>query len=127
MSYQPTQQGAYQPVQYGAELRGVGIKVTVPPVFENEHGRHRPLENRCPKSASLTLSLVPGFQFGERIDPRTGGLLVYVKRLVQGGPAASSGRVNPGDTLVLINGLSSTQTLNPRHARPHQRSLLNCP
>lgn len=59
---------SYQPVQYGPELRGVGIK------------------------------------FGERIDPRTGGLLVYVKRLVQGGPAAMSQRVNPGDTLVLING-----------------------
>ncbi len=46
-----------------------------------------------------------GIKFGERIDPRTGGLLVYVKRLVQGGPAATSGRVNPGDILVLINGM----------------------
>ena len=47
-----------------------------------------------------------GIKFGERIDHRTGGLLVYVKRLVQGGPAAMSGRVNPGDILVLINGES---------------------
>lgn len=37
MAYQPTQQGAYQPVQYGAELRGVGIKVRAVPVFQNQH------------------------------------------------------------------------------------------
>ncbi len=31
-------------------------------------------------------------------------MLVYVKRLVRGGPADQSGRIQPGDVLQLING-----------------------
>lgn len=56
------------PIQYGPELRGVGIK------------------------------------FGERIDPRSGGMLVYVKRLVRDGPADQCKRIQPGDVLQLIDG-----------------------
>mmetsp|Transcript_57287 Transcript_57287/g.134504 ORF Transcript_57287/g.134504 Transcript_57287/m.134504 type:complete len:419 (+) Transcript_57287:129-1385(+) len=44
-----------------------------------------------------------GIKFGEKIDPQTGGMTVYVKRLVRGGPADSSGQIQPGDTLLLIN------------------------
>lgn len=45
-----------------------------------------------------------GIKFGERIDPRTGGMRVYVKRLVKGGPADLAQQIQPGDTLQLING-----------------------
>eukprot|EP00286_Rhodomonas_abbreviata_P018924 CAMPEP_0181307122 /NCGR_PEP_ID=MMETSP1101-20121128/10692_1 /TAXON_ID=46948 /ORGANISM="Rhodomonas abbreviata, Strain Caron Lab Isolate" /LENGTH=247 /DNA_ID=CAMNT_0023413279 /DNA_START=81 /DNA_END=821 /DNA_ORIENTATION=- len=45
-----------------------------------------------------------GIKFGERIDPNTGGMHVYVKRIVKGGPADANGQIQPGDSLLLING-----------------------
>ena len=53
----------------------------------------------------LTLFVIQvGIKFGERIDMRTGGMVVFVKRLVKGGPADLSRKIQPGDVLQLING-----------------------
>jgi len=41
-----------------------------------------------------------GIKFGERLDPATGGITVYVKSLVQDGPAHLCGLILPGDILV---------------------------
>eukprot|EP00961_Rhodomonas_salina_P244363 3302504-Rhodomonas_salina.1 len=69
----------FQPVQFNQELRGV----------------------RFLRLARASFCV--GIKFGEKIDPQTGGMTVYVKRLVRGGPADSSGQIQPGDTLLLIN------------------------
>ena len=53
----------------------------------------------------LTLFVIQvGIKFGERIDMRTGGMVVFVKRLVKGGPADLSRKIQRGNVLQLING-----------------------
>eukprot|EP00286_Rhodomonas_abbreviata_P027963 CAMPEP_0181306258 /NCGR_PEP_ID=MMETSP1101-20121128/10197_1 /TAXON_ID=46948 /ORGANISM="Rhodomonas abbreviata, Strain Caron Lab Isolate" /LENGTH=391 /DNA_ID=CAMNT_0023412289 /DNA_START=195 /DNA_END=1370 /DNA_ORIENTATION=- len=44
-----------------------------------------------------------GIKFGEHVDPQTGGIRVYVKHLVPGGPADQCQQIQPGDTLLLVN------------------------
>ena len=44
-----------------------------------------------------------GIKFGERLDP-TGAIKVYVKRIVQKGPAHQAGNISPGDVLVVLDG-----------------------
>jgi len=45
-----------------------------------------------------------GIKFGERIDPSTGGMTIYVKRILKAGPADTAGVVAPGDVLVSLDG-----------------------
>ena len=45
-----------------------------------------------------------GIKFGERLEPASGGIKVYVKRLVNDSPAHRCGLISPGDVLVLIDG-----------------------
>jgi len=45
-----------------------------------------------------------GIKFGERLEPASGGINVYVKRLVNDSPAHRCGLISPGDVLVLIDG-----------------------
>jgi hypothetical protein len=44
-----------------------------------------------------------GIKFGERLDP-SGGIKVFVKRLVNDSPAHRCGLISPGDVLVLLDG-----------------------
>ena len=44
-----------------------------------------------------------GIKFGERLDS-TGKITVYVKRILQGGPAHAKGGINLGDVLVRLDG-----------------------
>jgi hypothetical protein len=44
-----------------------------------------------------------GIKFGERLDA-TGKITVYVKRILQGGPAHAKGGINLGDVLVRLDG-----------------------
>ena len=44
-----------------------------------------------------------GIKFGERLDP-SGAIKVYVKRIVQDGPAHNAGNITPGDVLVTVQG-----------------------
>jgi len=59
-----------------------------------------------------------GIKFGERLDPTTGAIKVYVKRIVQNGPAHQAGSISPGDILVVLDGeqACSPSQMNTRHA-----------
>jgi hypothetical protein len=101
---QPPQQPA--PVPYGAQLRGVGIKFGW--VLQARLARLCRVfvaRKQAPYGSFACVAvLMQGARCRERIDPRSGGFLVYVKHLVKGGPADQSGRIQPGDVLQLING-----------------------
>ena len=45
-----------------------------------------------------------GIKFGERLNESSGGIVTYVKRLINNSPAHHAGIISPGDVLVRIDG-----------------------
>jgi len=80
----PIPQGNAPILEGNAPMPQGALGVTASPVMQQPQQPPRPLQ-----------ILGVGIKFGERINSKTGGLIVYVKRILEEGPAHKTRKVRP--------------------------------